>query len=195
MIAYIDGKVFDIVYKNKQVYLVVLTSHGVGYQVFVPANCTYSVDDEVKIFVSFQVREDSQTLYGFLQKEQKEMFENIIQVSGVGPKVALSIVSVFSPQEFRVTLSKADYKTLSKVPGLGPKGAKKIVLELQGVYVQDEEDLSSKDSEMFEELKEALQSLGFRGRELESMLKKATIEYKANNDISLENLISHVLKQ
>ncbi len=191
MILYIKGEVIEVNFISKQMCIVVLTG-DLGYGIFVPLGEIYEVGDSVELFTSFQVREDSQTLYGFRKKEQKEMFENILHVSGVGPKVSLSLVSDFTPKEFRNVLAKGDYKTLSKVKGLGQKGAKKIVLELQGIYVEDEEDFSS---EILGELNEALVALGFQGREKESLLKKAKGFLKENQDVSVENLISFVLKK
>lgn len=191
MIAFVQGEIVEVGFVSKQIYLVVLVG-GVGYQVFVPAGDIYDVGSNVCLFTSFQVREDSHTLYGFLKKEQKEMFESILNVSGVGPKVSLGIVSTFSPKEFRNILLKGDYKTLSKVKGLGQKGSKKIVLELQGIYVQDEEEISS---EVLDELSDALVALGFQGREKEKFLKKAKDFYKENPDVPVETLVSFVLKK
>jgi holliday junction DNA helicase RuvA len=195
MIGCIEGKIFEVGYVSKQIYIVVLTSGGVGYEVFVPSSGVYNVDEKVSLYTSFQVRQDSQSLYGFMKKEQKEVFEDIIQVSGVGPKVALGIISILSPSEFKNILLKGDYKTLSKVKGLGQKGAKKIVLELQGIYIENEEEIPEKDSEMFEELQDALEALGFQSRELKKLLKKAKDFYKENPRVSIEALISYVLKK
>jgi holliday junction DNA helicase RuvA len=191
MIASLKGEIVEVGFVSKQIYIVVLIG-GIGYQVFVPAGDIYDVGKEVSLFTSFQVREDSQTLYGFLKKEQKEMFESVLNVSGVGPKVALAIVSTFSPKEFRNILLKGDYKNLSKVKGLGQKGSKKIVLELQGIYVQDEEEISS---EVLDELSDALEALGFHGKEREKLSKKAREFYKKNPEVPIETLISFVLKK
>lgn len=194
MIAYLEGTILDVVYLPKQVYIVVLTSGGLGYQVFVPTNSNFEVGKKVKVFTSFQVREDSQSLFGFLSKKQMEMFENILNVSGIGPKVALSIVSNFPSSEFKNILASADYARLSKVQGLGQKGAKKIVLELQGIYVQ-EETSSIEAKGILKELKDALQVLGFKGKELEGLLKRGEKKYRDDGGkITIENLISWVLK-
>ncbi len=190
MILYIKGEILEINFISKQMCIVVLTE-GLGYGVFVPLGEIFEVGDRVELFTSFQVREDSQNLYGFRKREQKEMFENILHVSGVGPKVSLSLVSEFTAKEFRNILAKGDYKALSKVKGLGQKGAKKIVLELQGTYVEDEKEIAS---EVLEELRDALVALGFQGREKEVLLKKAKGFLKENPDVSVENLISFVLK-
>lgn len=195
MIGCLEGKVYEIGYISKQIYLVVLTPGGVGYEVFVPSSGVYDEGNRIFLYTSFQVRQDSQSLYGFLKKDQKEMFENIIQVSGVGPKVALGIISILTPAEFKNILLKGDYKTLSSVKGLGQKGAKKIVLELQGIYIREDEDILEKDSEMFDELKEALFSLGFESKELKKLLGKAKAFYKENPEASIESLISYVLKK
>ncbi len=191
MISYIRGEILEIGFVAKQIYVVVMVG-GIGYQVFVPVGDIYEEGSSVSLFTSFQVREDSQALYGFLKKEQKEMFESVLNVSGVGPKVSLAIASTFSPKEFRNILLKGDYKKLSKVKGLGLKGSKKIVLELQGIYVQDEEEISS---EVLDELSEALVSLGFQGKEKEKMFVKAKSFYKDNPDVPVETLISFVLKK
>ncbi len=191
MIYRIQGKILEVGFVSKQMFVVVLTS-GVGYGIFVPSGDIYEVDDEVSFFTSLQIREDSQNLFGFLKKEQKEMFENILNVSGVGPKVSLSLVSSFSPKEFRAILAKGDYKALSKVKGLGEKGAKKIVLELQGIYIQEEQEVSG---EVLDELDVALESLGFKGKEKDGLLKKAKKFVKENPEVSIEVLISFVLKK
>jgi holliday junction DNA helicase RuvA len=194
MIAYLEGSVSDVVYLPKQVYIIVLTSGGLGYKIFVPMNSHFEIGESVKLFTSFQVREDCQNLFGFLSKKQMEMFENILNVSGIGPKVALSIVSNFSSSEFKDILASADYARLSKVQGLGQKGAKKIVLELQGIYVQ-EDSISIEAKGVLKDLREALKALGFRSRELEDLLKKGEKKYKDDSGkITIENLISWVLK-
>ena len=194
MIAYLEGKVFEVGFVSKQVYIVLLTQSGIGYQVFVPASGLYNVGENLCLYTNLQIREDSQTLYGFLKKEQKDLFEDVIQVSGVGPKVALGIISTFTAKELRKILLNADYKALSKVKGLGQKGAKKIVLELQGVYIENEEGVLSKDVAIFEELEDALGALGFQGKEVKKLIKKAEPFYKENNEISIEALIAYVLK-
>lgn len=190
MVHYIKGEVLEINFVSNHISVVLFTG-GLGYGVCVPLGEIFEVGEEVELFTSFQVREDSQTLYGFRKKEQKDMFENILHVSGVGPKVSLSLVSEFTPKEFRNILAKGDYKTLSKVKGLGQKGAKKIVLELQGTYVEDEKDTSPK---VLDELKEALAALGFQGKERDELLKKGRGFLKENEDASVESLISFVLK-
>ena len=192
MIAYIEGEIIDLSYGNNQMYIIVRNACGIGYGVFVPSNCVLDLGEKVKLFTSLQVREDSQTLYGFLSPGHKEMFENILCVTGIGPKVSLSIVSNYSYSEFKDILSSGDYNALSKVKGLGQKGAKKIVLELQGTYVQDD-DVGTE--QIFDELNSVLKSLGFAGDELKNLMKKGKEEYKkAEKNISVENLISIVLK-
>ncbi len=196
MIAYIEGEIVDLSYSANQMYIIVRNACGVGYGVFVPSNSVLQLEEEVKLFTSLQVREDSQTLYGFLSLEQKEMFENVLNVTGIGPKIALSIVSNYSSPEFKEILYSGDYQTLSKVKGLGEKGAKKIVLELQGVYEQDFYTGGSVvEKELFDELNKALKSLGFRGEELKGLVQKGREEYKkVDGDMTVENLISIVLR-
>lgn len=195
MIAYIEGDIISVHFLPKQTYIVVLTKSGIGYQVFVPSNGDYVVGDSIKLFTSFQVREDSQSLYGFRKQEDKDVFERIINVSGIGPKTGLAVISNFSMQEFKNILANADVISLSKVSGLGQKGAKKIILDLQGVYVQDVEQTADVDSNLIDELEIALESLGFKGKEMESMKKKGIGVLKENPNISIETLVSDVLRK
>lgn len=88
------------------------------------------VGREAQVFTSLIVREDSLTLFGFADAEQKEVFETLLGVSGVGPRLALAVLAVHSPEDVRRAASTEDVKAFTKVPGIGPKGARKILLEL-----------------------------------------------------------------
>ncbi len=194
MITYIEGKIINVIHSSKTLAVEVFISSGIGYKVHVPLNMIVAEGEEVKLFTSFQVREDSQTIFGFSSRKNRDMFENILSVSGIGPKVALSIVSTFSSEDFKSVLMSADYNSLSKVKGLGQKGAKKIVLELQGIYVQDEV-VSDEDVNIFNELKSALQVLGFKGDELKTLVEKGKKKYnEGGKNMSIEGLMSYVLK-
>ena len=116
--------------------MVVVDNHGIGYQMMVPmrGESFPKIGQEIKIYTHMH-------LFGFLSKEEKEAFELLIGVNGIGPKVGLSVLSTLSVYELKMAVISEDVKTISKTPGLGPKGAKKLILEL-------------KDKLSFEELEE-----------------------------------------
>ena len=138
MISYIKGILEDM-----SPGMVVVDNHGIGYQMMVPmrGESFPKIGQEIKIYTHMNVREDDVSLFGFLSKEEKEAFELLIGVNGIGPKVGLSVLSTLSVYELKMAVISEDVKTISKTPGLGPKGAKKLILEL-------------KDKLSFEELEE-----------------------------------------
>ena len=138
MISYIKGILEDM-----SPGMVVVDNHGIGYQMMVPmrGESFPKIGQEIKIYTHMHVREDDVSLFGFLSKEEKEAFELLIGVNGIGPKVGLSVLSTLSVYALKMAVISEDVKTISKTPGLGPKGAKKLILEL-------------KDKLSFEELEE-----------------------------------------
>lgn len=113
----------------------VLEAGGVGYLVYAPRPVLGSVGavgDALFLYTMMIVREDSMTLYGFASVEQRALFESLLSVSGVGPKVALSLLSAGTPDEMRFAIAQGDTTRLSRVPGIGKKTAERLVLELKG---------------------------------------------------------------
>jgi len=129
MISYVRG-----VLDRKEPSRVAVDVNGVGYEVFIPLS-TYEklpvIGSQVKLYTYYHVREDAVHLYGFLSPEEKEIFELALSISGIGPKVALSILSAISANEFRRAIAQGDMRTLTKVPGIGKKSAERIILELK----------------------------------------------------------------
>ncbi len=194
MISYISGIVLKN-YIGKNGYTDVLTNAGIGYRVFVTSQFNYAnINSEISVYTSFQVREDSQTLYGFNTQPERDFFEELLTVSGIGPKSAISILSTYSIERIKEMVAQGDSKLLSKAPGLGIKGAQKVILELRGKIDFDFEDKLDLESEKLKELKEALKTLGFKGSELESSIKKAG-EMLKKEDMDIEILIKKVLQQ
>ena len=193
MISYISGKVLkNNVGKNN--YVDVLLPSGIGYRVFVPAMFEFMKDgSEISMYTSFQVREDSQTLYGFSTQEERDFFEELLTVSGIGPKSALSILSTYSMEKVKKIVLDGDSVLLSKTPGLGLKGAQKVILELRGKIDFEKDDENIKENIKLNELKEALKSLGFTGSDLKESMKRGEGILK-NGDIDIEILIKKVLQ-
>jgi Holliday junction DNA helicase RuvA len=129
VIAHLRGKIFD-----KQPNRIVVDVNGVGYEVFVPLSTFYGIGvpgADLSLRIYTHVREDALTLYGFATLLEQELFERLIGVSGIGPKVALAVLSGIEPQELTRAIERADLARLTAIPGVGKKTSERIVLELK----------------------------------------------------------------
>lgn len=126
VISYIKG-----ILTEKEPGAIVLENQGIGYQLMIPMQSEESlkIGQEMKIYTHMHVREDHLSLFGFPTREELEAFELLIGVNGIGPKVGLSVLSTLSVYELKMAVISEDVKMISKAPGLGPKGAKKLILE------------------------------------------------------------------
>lgn len=193
MISYITGIVLKTNI-SKDSYVDLQTDSGLGYRVNIPSTYTTpSKGEKYSLFTHFHVREDDQTLYGFEKEEQRDFFEQLIGVSGIGPKIAIAILSTFSRNDLESIILNGDAKGLSKVSGLGLKGAQKIILELRGVI--DFEQKETSDEVAMKELKEALSTLGFSGQQLKDKLKMGEGFMEKNKDMGIEELLKKVLSE
>lgn len=197
MISYIKGILEDM-----SPGMVVVDNHGIGYQMMVPmrGESFPKIGQEIKIYTHMHVREDDVSLFGFLSKEEKEAFELLIGVNGIGPKVGLSVLSTLSVYELKMAVISEDVKTISKTPGLGPKGAKKLILELKDKlsFEELEEDgvgaeifdtsVDSSDSVMI--TIEGLVSLGYSKSEAAIAVNKV----EDAKDLTPEELLKKALK-
>lgn len=130
MIARLTGRLVE-----KQPPTIVLDVAGVGYQIDVPMSTFYllpALDEAVLLHTHLVIREDAQLLYGFASRSERETFRNLIKVSGIGPKIALAILSGLSADELALAVERDDIARLSRVPGIGKKTAERLVLELRG---------------------------------------------------------------
>lgn len=176
MIAFLNGVVAG---KNQSTAFVDVG--GVGFAVGMSANDLSrlpSTGERVLIHTYFAVREDAMTLYGFLSLESKSLFEKLIGVSSVGPKIALAALSTFKASEFIAAVLSGDAAAVSKVPGIGKKMAQRIILELKGSLADASADdlFSTKAGEQAARLqgaKEALLAMGFTSAEADVALKDA----------------------
>ena len=129
MINYIHGELAEI-----EDRFIVVEAGGVGYGINVPSTVIGKLPDigsDVKIYTYFSVHEDDQSLFGFLKKDDREIFLKLLGVSGVGPKVAIGVLSALTPDELRMAVVSGDSKLISKAPGVGGKTAQRIILELK----------------------------------------------------------------
>lgn len=192
MISYVTGTIQKIVV-SKDTYVDILTSGGVGYRISVPSSYIIpAIGEKYSLFTHFHVREDTQALYGFTNENERNFFEQLIQVSGVGPKIGMSILSAFSRDELEGLIEEGDARSLSKVPGLGMKRAQKIIIELRGIV--DLTKSSDEDSVLLKDVKGALKTLGFDTTSIKEKVKLAEDIVKKKKDITAEELIKEVIK-
>ncbi|MBE5997484.1 MAG: Holliday junction branch migration protein RuvA [Lachnospiraceae bacterium] len=201
MIAYISGEITQI----EDGKLVVETG-GIGYLLLVPSGpkAPYlEIGDSAKIWTHLSVTQDGVTLYGMYSREEQELFRMLITVSGIGPKGALGILSVLSPDELRFAILSEDDAAISKAPGIGKKTARKLILELKDKI--DASDVWGNriggeiagavpvpdDGGAVAEAIEALTALGYRPSEARTALKNAGI----TADMSVEEILKAALKE
>ena len=197
MISYIKGILEDM-----SPGMVVVDNHGIGYQMMVPTRGESfpKIGQEIKIYTHMHVREDDVSLFGFLSKEEKEAFELLIGVNGIGTKVGLSVLSTLSVYELKMAVISEDVKTISKTPGLGPKGAKKLILELKDKLSFEELEEDGVGAEIFDTSAdssdsvmitiEGLVSLGYSKSEAAIAVNKV----EDAKDLTPEELLKKALK-
>jgi len=184
MIVGIEGSI-----EKKEPTYLHLNVNGLIYEVFISINCSSKiVDKRVKLHTTHIIREDSQTLYGFLDPNEKKLFDTVIKINGVGPKVALAICSTFTPSSFAQIVNENDVSMLKRVPGIGPKGASRILVELSGFIVEDEDDNAVGGSNATLEAALALESLGFKKDLVSKVLRTCS-------GTTTSDLVKQALKQ
>ena len=196
MIEYLRGEIAELTPATA-----IIEYAGVGYETSITLN-TYSAIQgrkDTKLFIYEVIREDTHQLFGFSNKQERELFLLLISVSGIGPKAAMSILSHMTPDSIAYAIFSDDKKTISKAPGVGPKTAARIILELKDkvkggvaeapandIVIADVKISSSKHSEAID----ALTVLGFHRSAAEEVLKTIDV---ANTD--LEDIIREALKK
>jgi Holliday junction DNA helicase RuvA len=167
MIVGIEGSI----QKKDVTYIDIKTSSGLVYRVFVSVNCYSSIKEEkVTLKTTAIYKEDNISLYGFIDENEQLMFENLLKVKGVGPKVAMAICSTFTPLTFAKIVQEQDITSLKRVPGIGAKGAGLILVQL-GSFSVDYAENSTTNSAYNEALL-ALESLGFKKDTIQKTLSK-----------------------
>ena len=174
MIGFLRGRVFD-----KQPNRVTVDVQGVGYDLVVPLSTYYEIGDEgseVALRVHTHVREDAIQLFGFLTDLERQLFERLIAVSGIGPKLAVAVLSGIEPRDFVGAINRADLVRLTRVPGIGRKTAERMVLELkdrlQSLYAPVEErEAASGDDRLRSDLISALLNLGYHRPQAEKAIE------------------------
>ena len=185
MIARISGTLAE-----KQPPQVLVDVQGVGYELDVPMSTFFNlpaVGERVVLLTQFVVREDAQMLFGFLTAAERATFRELVKISGVGPRTALSILSGLSVGELAAAVSRQDGARLVKVPGIGKKTAERLLLELKGKLGADLSLPSSgpAPSAAQTDITQALQALGYNDREAQAALKALPFDVGVSDGIRL----------
>ncbi|MDH2997462.1 Holliday junction DNA helicase RuvA [Pasteurellaceae bacterium LFhippo2] len=198
MIGRLHGKIIE-----KSPPEMVLDVQGVGYELLLPMTSFYNlpaVNEEATVFTHLVVREDAHLLFGFAQKQDRTLFRELIKTNGVGPKLALAILSAMSVSQFATAVEQEELAKLTKIPGIGRKTAERLLVELKGKFKgmaqgdffveQSHDQIVASDSiDPADEARDALIALGYKPADAEKMIKKVN---KAGS--TSEQLIREALK-
>ncbi len=197
MIAFIKGTAAYVDTEG-----VIIDNQGIGYQVKTPSSIVekVSVGDQVMLYTHLYVREDMLALYGFLSKEELHTFQVLLGVNGIGPKAALSVLSTMTVSQLYYAVFSEDSKSISKTPGIGPKGAKRMIMELKDklsmeeITGDDQEDYPSEpspgNSDSISDAMEAMVALGYSNGEA----YRAVHGVKGAADLDADHLLKEALK-
>lgn len=193
MYDYFNGKLV-----SKTPTHVILEVGGIGYHIHISLTTFAQIKDlEVcKLFISFQVREDSHTLYGFATEGERHLFNHLISVSGIGPNTGRMILSSITPEEIQSAIVNGQVAVIQKIRGIGPKTAQRVILELQDKLKKQGNDtllpLVSDRQSVPEEATSALIMLGFSKNQVEKILGSIL---QKEGELSVEMLIKEALKR
>jgi len=197
MIAYLSGILFS---KNPQ--SVIVDINGVGYQIFIPLSTFYRLPNEtdaVNLHVYTHVRQDTLQLFGFQTEMEKQIFLLLISVSGIGPRVALNILSGMGFEELLSAIVSADSERISGIPGVGTKTSRRIILELkekaselaEGIEPVPEQRVEISNREMYEDALSALINLGYPSKAAKKAIETALHE---DQEMNIEALLKEALQ-
>lgn len=192
MYAFFKGKIENI-FNDR----VIIETNNIGYEIYMPESSIFKLDVgmETKIYTYLHVREDEMKLFGFLSSSELELFKKLITVSGVGPKGAMGIISKVDIESLCIAIATEDVQSLKSVPGIGPKMAQKIILELKDKVLKEQVSVPKVkvekiNEENISEAMTALEVLGYSQKELKRVM--STLDLSEDN---VETIIRKVLKE
>lgn len=190
MIAYLKGKMIQ-----KSPDQVIIDIDGVGYRAWIPVS-TYlklgKVPETVELFIYTHFTDNSLSLYGFYTEEEREIFKKLISISGIGPKIALNILSGIESSDLEEAIKRSDVTRISLIPGIGKKTAMRIALELQEKLDKKEKILHTPGFKEKEELISALMNMGFKRKEVEKIVDNTINNFTP--EAGFEKLLRESLK-
>ena len=192
MITYIKGRLIE-----KTPTKIVVESSGIGYEINISLNTFERILDEenIKIYTYLQRKEDSDILFGFSEKSERVIFQQLISISGIGPSTARTILSSISPKEIQDAVWSEDIDRIKSIKGIGLKTAQRLVIELKDkveLFDKKDLDLSSEIHDIKKEALLALSVLGFNKQKSEKIVSKIYFE---NKEIELQELIKQSLNK
>ena len=191
MIAYLKGTLL-----HKTPGRVIVETGGVGYDVAIPVSSFVHLGEPggiVELYIHTHMTDDALALYGFVSQDEKDMFLKLIGISGIGPKLAMNILSGIAPEDLAEAVRASDVARISLVPGIGKKTALRITMELQDKLEKREKLLAGKGSPEKEDLLSALQNMGFRRKEAERAVDQTLAANKPGTEF--EKLLRDALKR
>ena len=195
MIAHLTGKL-----THKSPDHIVVDVNGVGYQVFVPLSTFYALPDvgrEVSLNIHTHLREAALKLFGFYTEEELKIFEQLVTINKVGPKLAVTILSGMPPADLLSAINSSDVGKLNTIPGIGRKMAERLTLEMRDKLADISREFAAKTegsvphNGLFDDALSALVNLGYKKNEVEKTLK--SVYSQGKQEVSLENLIKKSL--
>lgn len=197
MIALLTGRI-----ASRTPDAVILDVNGVGYRVQIPFSTFFALPEDGSILtlnIHTHVKEDAINLYGFLTPEEKQFFQLLLTVSGVGPKLAKDILSNIQPEELAMALSRGDITRLSAIPGIGRKTSERLILELKekvlklglGAAGGTNALFSPATASVRDDVASALINLGYK----EALVSKTLAELEADSDAPMETILKQALKR
>ena len=189
MIGHLNGRLIE-----KNPTELIIECGGVGYEVKISLNTFSAIgsDESIKVFTKLIVREDAHVLYGFASKEEREMFNHLISVSGIGPNTAMIMLSSLVPDEIAHAIQSEDVRTIQSIKGIGAKTAQRVIIDLKDKMVKmvfsSENIFSQNNTNKFDALT-ALVSLGFDKKNAEKAIDKIS-----TGEETVEQLIKEALK-
>lgn len=194
MITYIKG---EITFKTPT--FIVVEAGGLGYHINISLHTYTQIEkmERVKILTHLQIKEDSHTLYGFAEADERTLFVQLISVSGIGPSTAQVLLSAMNPDELKGAIISEDLIAFKRVKGVGPKTAKRIILDLKDKVMKESGDtglsFSPQDNTVRDEALSALVTLGYNRIQVQKVLNKILKQQSGIN--SVEALVKLALKQ
>lgn len=164
MYNYIIGKVVDIEFNS-----ITLDNNGIGYLIYVANPYSFVEGNEYKVYLYQQIKEDDNSLFGFMTKEEKDIFLKLISVKGLGCKMALPILAASTPSGIIDAIERENILYIKKFPKIGDKLARQIILDLKGKLNMD--NITSSNTNINEELIEVLKGLGYKDKEIKAVIK------------------------
>ena len=175
MYNYIKGIIIEV--KSNSI---VLDNNGIGYEIYTPNPFAFEEGKDYKVYVYEYIREDEQSLYGFKTNEEKELFLKLIDVKGLGPKMALPIIAMGSINGISDAINRENILYLKKFPKIGDKLARQMILDLKGKLELTGEVI---ELDISDELMEALKGLGYKDKDIKAILPKVNKENKLEEQI------------